>query len=107
MKDIVIEPKKYGARKSQREWAEINALWEKNPKRLKVFCSELEINYTSFAYWRGRLKKEKRMNLPVASHGVSEEAQLLFFRILSLILHILCNNIPVPSLSYRRRVIAI
>ena len=58
MNDIVIEPKKYGARKSKKEWAEINALWEKSPKPLKIFCAELEMSYTSFAYWRGRLKKE-------------------------------------------------
>lgn len=58
MNEAIVETKKYGPRKSQREWAEINALWDKNPKPLKAFCAELGISYTSFAYWRGRLKKE-------------------------------------------------
>jgi hypothetical protein len=60
MNDLIIEGKKYGPRKSQEEWAEINALWEKSPKPRKEFCAELGISYTSFAYWRQRLKKEKR-----------------------------------------------
>ncbi len=60
MNDLIIETKKYGPRKSQEEWAEINVLWEKSPKPRKEFCAELGISYTSFAYWRQRLKKEKR-----------------------------------------------
>lgn len=59
MNDIGIEAKKYGPRKSQGEWAEINELWEKSQKPRKEFCAELGISYTSFAYWRQRLKKEK------------------------------------------------
>ncbi|MBX9704548.1 MAG: hypothetical protein K2X39_10380 [Silvanigrellaceae bacterium] len=58
MNEAIVEIKKYGPRKSHYEWAEINAVWEKNPKPLKAFCTELGISYTSFAYWRGRLKKE-------------------------------------------------
>jgi hypothetical protein len=60
MNDLIIETKKYSPRKNQGEWAEINELWEKNPKPMKIFCAELGISYTSFAYWRQRLKKEKR-----------------------------------------------
>jgi hypothetical protein len=60
MNNPEVEAKKYGHRKSKSEWSEINALWDKNPKPLKVFCAELGISYTSFAYWRGRLKKEKQ-----------------------------------------------
>lgn len=59
MNEAIVKIKKYGPRKSQNEWAEINAVWEKNPKPLKAFCAELGISYTSFAYWRGRLKKER------------------------------------------------
>jgi hypothetical protein len=59
MKEAIKEVKKYGRRKSRSEWIEINALWEKNPKPLKMFCAELDISYTSFVYWRGLLKKEK------------------------------------------------
>jgi hypothetical protein len=59
MNDQVKEAKKYGPRKSQEEWAQINGLWEKSQKPRKAFCAELGISETSFAYWRGRLKKEK------------------------------------------------
>lgn len=70
MSDLIIETKKYGPRKSRGEWAEINALWEKNPKPLKVFCAELGINYTSFVYWRQRLKKEKRPGKGTAAFAI-------------------------------------
>ena len=71
MSDLIIETKKYGPRKSRGEWAEINALWEKNPKPLKIFCAELGIHYTSFVYWRQRLKKEKRPEKGAAAFAIA------------------------------------
>jgi hypothetical protein len=71
MNDLIIETKKYGPRKNQGEWAEINELWEKNPKPMKIFCAELGISYTSFAYWRGRLKKENRPEKGAAAFAIA------------------------------------
>ena len=50
---------------------------------------------------------EPTMNLPVASHGVSEEAQLLRPTHLSLIFHIFLDHLPVPALAYSRNIISV
>ena len=47
------------------------------------------------------------MNLPVASHGVSEEAQLLRSWLLSLIFYIALNYLPVPTFAYRGNIISV
>ncbi len=72
MNNPEVKVKKYGPRKSQREWAEINALWEKNPGPRKAFCAELGISYTSFIYWRQRLKKETRPEKTAATFAIAQ-----------------------------------
>jgi hypothetical protein len=63
------EPENKTTPKSQAYWEQIQAEWKRSGLSQPAFCRERDIEYSTFVYWRTKLKENNK--LPSKSEPVS------------------------------------